>query len=108
MNMLYYMKSVSHSFDFCTAWTSECFRLDLNQCLCMRRCLSTKCKSHAMRVDMFDIGISNVLATSDAVRPRLMSPNQCIQAMYDAGSPLDRCMQSMYNYTKPRSTSADQ
>lgn len=49
------MKDVSHSFNFCTKWTSACYWLDHDQCHPIWRCSSNNCKPHMMWV-----GTSNV------------------------------------------------
>ena len=48
MNMLLCLKGASKSFDFCTAWTSACCRLDVDQCRRVRRLSSNKCKPQTM------------------------------------------------------------
>ena len=46
--MLLCLKGASKSFDFCTAWTSACCRLDVDQCRRVRRLSSNKCKPQMM------------------------------------------------------------
>ena len=77
MNLLLCMKGISHSFDFCTAWTSACCRLDLDQCHRVRRRLSKKCKPRTMRADP-SAADQSVQATDDAARLHPMSVDRCV------------------------------
>lgn len=75
MNMLFYRKGVSYTFELCRTWSSACFLLDIDQFLHMRRYSSTKYKPMMMRVGTFDVDRPDVLVTSNAATPRLTSAN---------------------------------